>query len=160
MLSIIAALAIASSATAHARSAPISVAHPTPLDALARGVVLLHPMEAILKAADVAPAPVSGVFDLTVRAAGFDRGTLYLNSEADYRDQRNLTISIRPTALAALQKRFGSELVARFKGHRILVLGQARRVRIDFIEDGKPSGKYYYQTHVLVVGPDQVQFAD
>lgn len=128
----------------------------TPADALAHGVVRLLPSEAIVKAADAAPSGVTGVFDFVVRQANYDRGYFYLNSETDYRDQRNLTIAISPRSIAEFKKRYGDDLAMALKGRRILVVGQARRVRIDFTNDGKPSGKYYYQTHVFIANPDQL----
>jgi hypothetical protein len=130
---------------------------PGPLAALARGVVRLLPSEAINKAADAAPAGVVAVFDMPVRRADFDRGTLYLNSETDYRDQRSLTISVPPRALPPMRRAFGDDFATRLKGQRILVLGKARRVRIDFTTNGRPTGKYYYQTHVLLTDPGHLK---
>ena len=130
---------------------------PEPLAALARGVVRLVPSEAIEKAADAAPHGVVAVYDMPVRRAEFDRGTLYLNSESDYRDQRNLTISIPARAMQRLRNAYGKDLESRLKGQRILVLGKARRVRIDFTTNGRPTGKYYYQTHVLLTDPGQLK---
>jgi len=130
---------------------------PGPLAALARGVVRLLPSEAISKAADAAPGGVVAVYDMSVRRADLDNGTLYLNSEVDYRDQRNLTVSIPARALPRLRKALGEDLESRLKGQRILVLGKARRVRIDFTSSGRPTGKYYYQTHVLLTDPAQLQ---
>ena len=40
------------------------------------------------------------------------------------------------------------------------VLGEARRVRIAFVNEGRPSGAYYYQTRVDVLSPTQVRFAE
>ena len=128
-----------------------------PLAALSRGMVRLTPTEAITKAADAAPGGVFAVYDMPVRRADCDRGTLYLNSETDYRDQRSLTISIPPRALPELRKAFGEDLENRLKGQRILVLGKARRVRIDFTTNGRPTGKYYYQTHVLLTNASQLK---
>jgi hypothetical protein len=126
------------------REAPPAPGSPPsgPLAALARGVVRLLPSEAINKAADAAPAGVVAVFDMPVRRADFDRGTLYLNSETDYRDQRSLTISVPARILAPMRKAHGDDLQAAFMGQRILVYGKARRVRIDFTTNGRPSGKY------------------
>jgi len=45
-------------------------------------------------------------------------------------------------------------------GRKIYVRGQARTVRIDFTVDAQPSGKYYYQTHVLVSDPVQIAVKD
>lgn len=39
---------------------------------------------------------------------------------------------------------------AKLVGKRIVAQGVARQVRIDFIQDNKPNGKYYYQVHLLI----------
>ena len=166
MLELLLMLAVAQSSPAvvtlpasPVREAPLPrwAPRPGPLSAIARGVVRLTPTEAITKAADVAPGGVVAVYDMPVRRAEIDRGTLYLNSESDYRDQRNLTVSIPPRALLRMRKALGEDLQLRLKGRRILVLGKARRVRIDFTTNGRPTGKYYYQTHVLLTDPAQLQ---
>ena len=110
-----------------------------------------------MKAADAAPAGVAGDFGFHIEAVGTDRSTwLFLNSEADYRDQRNLTLAVAPTVQATLRQRYGADLQAALKGRQILVRGIARRVRIDFTINGQPSGKFYYQTHVRVTDPRQI----
>ena len=96
-------------------------------------------------------------FTLRVRATGRAGGILYLNSEADYRDQRALTIAVLPSAQAALRVRYGPEPDAYLRGRAIRVRGRARRVRSNFMDDGQPTGKYYYQTHVRVTDADQIQ---
>lgn len=116
----------------------------------------MSPRDAIVAAADAAPGEVRGVFLLQVVEANRDQGRVFLNSELDYRDQRNLTIVIGPAAARALLQRHGSAPEAYFKGHAILVNGSARRVRIDFLANGRPTGKYYYQTHVQVTDPRQI----
>lgn len=125
----------------------------SPLPWQARGMA---PREAIVAAADAAPGAVRGVFTLAVAATDRDHGRVFLNSELDYRDQRNLTVVISPAAARALEQRHGRPPEAFFKGRAVLVNGLARRVRIDFIADGRPTGKYYYQTHVQVTDPDQI----
>ena len=114
------------------------------------------PVTLIVTGKTAAPRGVSGVFALTVQAAARP-GPLYLNSERDYRDQRDLTIVVLPAAAKALAERLHGEPERVLRGRRILVAGWARRVRIDFIADGRPSGKYYYQTHVVVTDAAQIQ---
>lgn len=46
------------------------------------------------------------------------------------------------------------------ENRRLFVLGMARRVRINLVSDGRPSGKYCYQTHVRVDSPSPIHFAD
>ena len=119
----------------------------------------LNPVEAISYANYLAPrAAVAAEFELTVKAVGNSRGRYFLNSETDYRDRNCLTVALSPEAARALA---GSADVAALekllKGKRIAVEGLARRVRIDFTDDaGKPTGKYYYQVHVVVMDARQI----
>lgn len=118
------------------------------------------PGEAISRAADAAPRGVRGRFVMKVRAVGRADGRLFLNSEEDYRDQRNLSIAVTPDAARATMTRLGMRRDGDFVGRRIAVSGVAKRVRIDFTSDGWPTGKYYYQTHVRVDRPGQVSLAE
>lgn len=117
---------------------------------------LISPTEAIISAATAAPRPVPGRFTIRVTSTGRQDGNIYLNSEADYRDQRNLTVAIRAPAIGELAARYGMEADAYLVGKRVVVQGLARRVRIDFTHNGQPTDKYYYQTHVDVFDADQL----
>ncbi|WP_394002653.1 hypothetical protein ACF3M1_16955 [Luteimonas sp. WGS1318] len=117
----------------------------------------LQPAQAIQLAADAAPRDVPGLFSMQVQATGEQGGEIYLNSEADYRDQRNLTVALTPAAAQQLALRLGEPLAVALDRKRILVRGSARRVRIDFTTAGQPTGKYYYQTHVRVTDAAQIQ---
>lgn len=107
----------------------------------------LSPAQAVINAAEM-PAGVGGVFELVVRASGRQSGLLYLNSEADYRDPRNLSIVVTPTEERALEKRLGAPVQDAVRNKLIAVRGVARKTRIDFTADGQPTGKYYFQTHL------------
>lgn len=113
--------------------------------------------QAVQMAAAAAPAGVSGVFAVQVQATDTSNGITYLNSEMDYRDQRNLSIAIEPLAARQLEAQLGSPPAVALKGKRLLVNGVASRVTIAFIVDGKATDKYYYQTHVTVTDPKQIQ---
>jgi hypothetical protein len=123
----------------------------------AGSVRAIAPFDAIQSAAAAAPQGVPGVFELRVRATGRQDGNIYLNSEADYRDQRSLTVAVQPSAFAVLEKQFGAAPDVSLNGKTIRVRGVARRVRIDFVDNGQPSGKYYFQTHVAVARGDQIE---
>ncbi|MBV9044057.1 MAG: hypothetical protein JO348_05350 [Alphaproteobacteria bacterium] len=116
----------------------------------------MTPREAVFGAADAAPQGVAGVFRLSIKATGHQDGHVYLNSEADYRDQRNLSIDLCPVALPGLIKKFGSDPERFFLGKDIDVRGVAERVKIIFLAYGVPTEKYYYQTHVVVCSADQI----
>ena len=107
----------------------------------------LSPAQAVINAAEM-PEGVGGVFEMVVRATGRQRGFLYLNSEADYRDPRNLSIVVAPGPEAALAERLGRPVEAAVLRRVIAVRGVARKTRIDFTSNGRPTGKYYYQTHL------------
>lgn len=129
----------------------------TPSESLALGARLFRPVGAIATAAAAAPRSVRGVFALSVRRTDFVGKVLFLNSEADYRDQRSLAIQVLPAAVIQLRARYGRDIEHQLSGKSIRVLGSARRVRIDFTIDGRPSGKYYYQTHVPVGDAAQIE---
>ena len=107
----------------------------------------LSPEQAVMNAATSAEG-VSGTFEMVVRTTGRQGGFLYLNSELDYRDQRNLTIEVSAAVEQALETRFQAPVEMSLRGKVVAVRGTARKVRIDFTQDGRPTGKYYYQTHV------------
>lgn len=108
----------------------------------------IYPAQAVMNAAAVAPMSVHGVFEMKVRGTGRKNGWLFLNSEADYRDPRCLTIAISPILQKELLERFGIAPETHLSGKTIAVLGGAKRVRIDFTNNGRSTDKYYYQTHV------------
>ena len=120
----------------------------------------ITPEKAVIAAAKAAPDGVPGIFKMTVRAVGHENGRVFLNSELDYRDQRNLTIAMNEDVEKALEAKIGAVSEQAFVGRRIFVRGAAQRVRIDFTARGRPTGKYYYQTHVLVSTPVQVAVKD
>lgn len=120
----------------------------------------IGPDEAITSAAAAASKSVRGVYALRVASTGRQDGQIYLNSEQDYRDQRNLTVAIRSEVISDLEQRFGASPDVFLRGKRIAVNGFARRVRIHFLENGVPSEKYYYQTHVDVRRADQIAVVD
>jgi hypothetical protein len=123
-------------------------------------MIKLSPQEAIMKAADAAPRGVYGVFELDVSRAEKVGPNLFLNSEKDYRDQRNLSVAIGPKVQSELRQRYGEDLRTALLGRKLLVFGYARRVRVDFISGGRRSGKYYYQTHVPVGDVRQIELVD
>ncbi|QDW66724.1 hypothetical protein [Luteimonas granuli] len=116
----------------------------------------IEPGQAVLQAAAAPRTGLTGVFAMTVKATG-RTNRVHLNSEADYRDPRNLSIAVMPSAAEELEALLHAPPEVALKGKRILVSGTARRTRIDFVVGGKPSGKYYYQTHVRVTDALQIQ---
>jgi hypothetical protein len=120
----------------------------------------IPPSQAIEAAADAAPAAVDGIFEMQVRTVGRSEDRVILNSQADYRDQRNLSIVLSPEAAQAIEAKTHQSAEAYFQGHKLLVSGLARRVTIWFFADGEQTDKYYYQTHVDVADPAQLKLLD
>jgi len=119
----------------------------------------IEPTEAIRAANEDPQHGVRGHFVMTVKAIGGEHEWVFLNSERDYRDQRNLTIKMRKSLVPKVERRLGVPF-DELKNRRIVVQGTARRVRILFLNDaGRPSGKYYFQTHVAVTSETQIDFA-
>lgn len=115
------------------------------------------PQQVISMAAEAAPQPVSTTVELQVRAVGNQHDITYLNSESDYRDQRNVSIAISPEARIKIETIFGGELSRAAIGKHILVKGVAKRVTIWFFDNnGRRSDKYYYQTQIFVSDPAQI----
>ena len=122
----------------------------------------MNPVEAVTYASYLAPkGGVAGDFEMQVQAVGTQNGMVYLNSEKDYRDRNCLTIAM-PLILAKglFRAEDISGIETKLKGKRITVRGIARQVRINFLADGKPTGKYYFQVHVGVTSPTQIHVDD
>jgi hypothetical protein len=119
----------------------------------------ITPYEAIQKASDAADSgtTITGVFKLKIQAIGSEDQTSYLNSELDYRDQRNLTIVIPSKLKKELINKYKLNLNQIFMGKNILIDGEAMRVKIIISVQGQKTSKYYYQTHVRVYNIDQIQ---
>jgi hypothetical protein len=119
----------------------------------------INPVEAITYATYLAPkGAVAGDFSLNVATVAVQRGMVYLNSEKDYRSRNCLTIVMPlPVARMVSGAKDLAEMQHRLQNKRIIVRGMARQVRIDFTDEGKPTGKYYFQVHVPVTRPGQVQ---
>ena len=114
----------------------------------------INPIEAVTLAAQLGNgAGVASDFGMTVKAVGFERGRFYLNSELDYRDRNCLTIVVPAATMTKLAGSADLEAVKQqFVGSKIAVRGVARQVRIEFMADNQPTGKYYYQIHLLLAG--------
>jgi hypothetical protein len=112
----------------------------------------LNPVEAVTLASQLGDrGGLAGQFQLTVRGVGAQNGFVYLNSEADYRDRNCLTLAMPAgIALAAFGTADPEQIKAQLLDRQIVATGVARRVRIDFLVEGQPTGKYYYQVHVRI----------
>lgn len=119
----------------------------------------IEPIDAINAANNDPVHGVRGKFIITVKGLDSYPQESFLNSERDYRDQRCLTIRIPTSLLPELEQRLGLAF-ADLRHRRLVVLGVARRQRIEFFRGNMPTGKYYYQTHVAVSSATQITLAD
>ncbi len=113
-----------------------------------------------IAAADEVLDGVPGVFVLNVQATGRSKGDVYLNSETDYRDPRNLSVRIVPKAQEGLRKKFGDDFEAALKGKSVEVMGWVKRTKINFTANGVDTDKFYYQTHLIMHSADQIQLLE
>jgi hypothetical protein len=113
-------------------------------------------MQIIHDAAEAAPKGVSGKYLLNIKATGEEKGIVYLNTEDDYRDPRNVTVAIHPKIVSDLTQKFGGDLQTVLLGKSLSVEGTAKRIKINFISGNRPPTKYYYQTHIRIKSTDQI----
>jgi len=123
--------------------------------------ISISPEQAIFMTAEAADsnATVSGVFELKVQAVKEENlGKMsYLNSELDYRDQRNITIDIPLNIRIGLTDKYNDSLENIFMDKKIRVNGVAKRMKVNFYSHGVKTDKYYYQTHVRIYNIDQIE---
>ena len=114
-------------------------------------------IEVIRTAAESAPNGVEGLYTLKIKAVGSQGPYFYLNTELDYRDQRAVTVALHPSTIEQFTAKYGTSPQDYFVDKSIRVEGQAKRVRINFISQGKKTEKYYYQTHIRVTDVSQIE---
>jgi hypothetical protein len=120
---------------------------------------LLAPREAIEQAAAHPETGYAGTFKVDVVRVQRTERVVYVNTEEDYRDQRCLTVVVPVRAMDKLLKRIGLESERQLLGRTLRVKGVAQRMRIAFTVGGRVTDKYYYQTHVRVDSPSQLELA-
>lgn len=112
---------------------------------------------AILLAHAAAPKGIDGRFEITVRGTGLVDGTVYLNSEIDYRARNCLTVRIPPVVAAEFRKKYGGPPEVALKGKRLRLAGEAHRITIDLTRGGMKTGHHYYQTHIRLLDLRQIE---
>ncbi len=116
----------------------------------------ITPIQAIEYAAASAPDSYKGVFEMTIKAGNLRDRMIFLNSELDYRDQRNLTIVLRPLVVKELTEKYDKDPLEYLLNKKITIKGEAKRMKIWMFYKNKKLKKYYYQTHVFVNSADQI----
>jgi len=100
---------------------------------------------------------------MTVQSAGTGKdteaGIVFLNSEPDYRNLKSLNVALWPDVVKKLITDRKIDPIQGFLHHTIRVTGVAKRVQIAVV-DGPYAGNFYYQTHLEVHSPDNIQVVE
>jgi hypothetical protein len=130
---------------------------------VAKAAAPIGPAQAIAAVAKAAREKdgdgLKGVFEFRVASVGAgSRGRgVFLNSEADYHDAKNLSVQLRPEAVKALEASLGAPLDKTMAGKRISVTGTARAKSFNVYDaDGSKTGKTWSQTRIIVAKADNL----
>ena len=99
---------------------------------------------------------VLGTYQFQVKGANVVNGVLFLNSEDNYRDPKNLTVRCDETATRMLTLRFSGSPAMFLKGKCIQAVGRPIRVPVALVVDGEVSNRGYYQTHIRISNPEML----
>ena len=108
-------------------------------------------------AAALYPKTLETVGVFKVKATGDIKGRVFLNTEYDYRDPRNITVVIPPKLAAEFEQKHKTSPKTYFLNKQIFVKGELAQVKIWFAFNGKRSSKYYYQTHIRIASLDDIR---
>ena len=114
-------------------------------------------MNLIALTEDSAPNGINGTFKLPIKASSVQKGIIYLNTETDYRDRRNMTITLQKKVIEAFITKYGTSPHLYLINKSIEVTGEAKRLKINFFTNGKVTKKYYFQTHINVSSLHQIK---
>jgi len=104
----------------------------------------------------MAPKGLKGEFLLTIKNSGKQSSNIYLNTQEDYRDRRNISITLLPSFQQAFNAKYRTDLRRFYENKTVRVKGEAKRVKIWFYTQGKQAEKYYFQTHIIVSDLNQI----
>ena len=96
---------------------------------------------------------------MTVESAAKVGSTLYLNSEDDYRDRKNLSIAVDMDIYDDLRRDIGGDPEVILDGKRIRVAGVAKATPIKR-RNRSDDQVSYYQTRIYVYDPRQIEVLD
>jgi len=113
-------------------------------------------MQIIELAEEKAPEGVEGPFTMDILSTG-RHGDIFLNSQLDYRDRRNLTVTINEETAKRLSEVYGSPPEVYFLNKKVKIDGSAYRAKIWFYVNDKPTEEYSFQTRIYVTSPDQIK---
>ena len=113
--------------------------------------------DAIELSEEAAPEGVSGIYSLLIKQHGKQGNTLYLNTQNDYRDRRNVSVVIPKHVQEQFIELHGEPIEQTVLNKSIMVYGKAHREKIWFFNQGKRSEKYYFQTHISINYATQIK---
>ena len=102
------------------------------------------------------PEGVIGTFQIPIKASGNEGGVVFLNSDLDYRDPKNITVLLEPSTIESFTKIYKASPDSYFINKTIEVRGKVERIKIYRYTKGKRPAKYYFQTHIKVTAVDQI----
>lgn len=92
--------------------------------------------------------------DFIIRGSALGKdGSLYINSERNYKSPKSLNINISADIVAELMDTYDFSCPREIIGKSVSVNGLAKQVKIG----NKDKSKYYYQTQVRVTDIDQIK---
>jgi len=112
--------------------------------------------EVIEKTEAIAPKGLKGEFLLTIKNSGKQSTRIFLNTQEDYRDRRNITVTLLPSFQQAFKAKYGEDIRSYYEEKTLRVKGEAKRMKVWFFSAGKRSQKYYFQTHIAVSDLNQI----
>lgn len=112
--------------------------------------------EIIEKTESMAPRGLKGKFVLSLKNSGKQSGRIFLNTQDDYRDRRNITVTLEPSFQQQFKAQFDEDIRSYYQDKTIRVNGEAKRMKIWFFANGKRTTKYYFQTHIIVSDLNQI----
>ncbi|MEP7210450.1 MAG: hypothetical protein ABI740_06405 [Alphaproteobacteria bacterium] len=119
----------------------------------------LAPAQAIA-AASKADDGAEGVFEFQVGSVGETsrKGRpVFLNSEADYHNPKNLSVMIQPAVVKEVEAAAGGSLDKTLANKRIKVTGVAKQVKVAvYGEDHEKTGTTVTQTRITVTNASQI----
>lgn len=116
----------------------------------------LTPLQAIKLTSESESNTASGSFEFKVKSVDQYQRMMFLNSESDSKDQRNITVAIRPNAISQLAEINDGEAGEWFMNKKIRVIGEAQRQKIWVLHRNLNTGQYYYQTKIYVKSAEQI----
>jgi len=120
-------------------------------------------IDAAIRLAETHPQGATLEIDLPVRRTGdgvaSEKGSVFLDSEENYRGRCSLNIRVFPDAVADLKARYGERFFETLVGRIVHARGTAIRVPIQIIHLQKKVG-YYFQTQLFVRSADDLRATD